>query len=678
MSSKIKNKNKKNNENKYNKDSVFDKFDITDLINNDLLIPKISIDNFFYQKEAQILQDNSNNSQNTRIIKSSTEDHLEEIITKINNNSFGIHIDELIITFPNDYKIPFINLYTPIELIGQGGFGIVLSVIDIKKKKKIAVKIILKSSHKEEFYLIEAELLQKLNHDKILKFYDVINTENYLFIFTDLCEGGSLKDFIINRYNNSNDYLIKDSECSIIIKNILQGIEYLSQNGVIHRDLKPENIMFKKKDDLNSLVICDLGIAGELKNMYSFIDGKNKCGTLTFMAPEILMDRQYDNLVDIWSTGIIMYILESGGGHPLLFKPKTKMEFIEDIKLKKEYSFPNHFPLVARNIFLKMCKYEPCFRYNVTKSLSHPWITRQNIKIPLNVIEDIMKEEKIKNFKEMLISMIFIKQFKKVFNYRIAENENEFDFVKRKLNIKKGNIVQDLYPSPFNNHCSMRKRHKSSSIRELPTLTRPNSKNDRINNYKSNFNQHKYFLKLKSFNTDKKFSMKYSMNIKNSSGTESKTNIRKSNTINIKNLSSNKKKYIKTNSKSRFTLVNLKGPYKNNNIAKFTPTLPDTLIDNNSQQIRTPVLIKKQLSRNLENSKYLTMKMKKNKENMNLNNIYNNYNVINNYSSKKVINNNCFNAPTKTNIIEPKNLFHKFTNNNIIMKNKSEYVKKLF
>ena len=142
MSSKIKNKNKKNNENKYNKDSVFDKFDITDLINNDLLIPKISIDNFFYQKEAQILQDNSNNSQNTRIIKSSTEDHLEEIITKINNNSFGIHIDELIITFPNDYKIPFINLYTPIELIGQGGFGIVLSVIDIKKKKKIAVKIL--------------------------------------------------------------------------------------------------------------------------------------------------------------------------------------------------------------------------------------------------------------------------------------------------------------------------------------------------------------------------------------------------------------------------------------------------------------------------------------------------------------------------------------------------------
>ena len=319
-----------NSKNDYIKDTVFDKFDITDLINNDLLIEKVPIEKFFYQKEIQKL---TNNSQNTQT-SSTLEDSNDELFSKINNNNFGIKIDELIITFPNDYKVPFIDLYTPINLIGQGAFGIVLSVYDIKKKKKIAVKIITKNEHKEEFYLIEAELLKKLNHDKILKFHDVINTENYLFIFTDLCEGGSLKDFIISRYNSKDDIFIKDSECSIIIRNLLQGIEYLSQNGVIHRDLKPENIMFKNINDLNSLVICDLGIAGELKDIFSYMD--DKCGTLTFMAPEILMDRQYDNLVDIWSAGIIMYILESGGCHPLLDKPKTKKRYIEDIKSKKQ------------------------------------------------------------------------------------------------------------------------------------------------------------------------------------------------------------------------------------------------------------------------------------------------------------------------------------------------------
>jgi hypothetical protein len=395
------------------------------------------------------------------------------------------------------------------------------------------------------------------------------------------------------------------------------------------------------------------------------------------MAPEILMDRQYDNLVDIWSIGIIMYILESGGGHPLLFKPKTRSEFIEDIKLKKDFYFPNHFPLVARNIFLKMCKYEPCFRYNVTKSLSHPWITRKNINIPLNVIEDFMKEEKIKNFKEMLISMIFVKQFKKIFNFRIVEteNNNEFDIVKRKLNIKKGNIAHDLYPSPFNNLYSIRKSMKSNSIRELPTLTRPSSNKDRIKNYKSNIN--KSILRLKSFNTDKKISLKHSIYSKNSSGTQSKTNIKKSNTIKIRNSIHNKKNYIKNNTKSRFKLVNLKGPYNNNNV-NLPSTIPGILIGSNSQQMRTPILLKKQLSRNFDNNKYLTMKMMKNKENININYIYNNHNVINNYSNKKVSNNNCFKAPIKMNIIEPKNLFQKSSNNNLIIKNNSEYVKKIF
>ena len=270
MSSISKDKKKKIKKNEYNKDSVFDKFDISELIKNDLIIPKIPLENFFYQNELAKLLDNSNNSQISKISVSPKE-NLDEIISKINDNNFGIHIDELILTFPNDYKIPFIDLYTPIELIGQGGFGVVISVIDRKKNIKLAAKIISKTLHEEEFYLIEAELLQKLNHEKILKFYDVINNDDYLYIFTDLCEGGSLKDFIISRYNDKNKYLLKDSECSIIIKNILQGIEYLSQNGVIHRDLKPENIMFKKKDDLNSLVICDYYVYFRIWRKSSFI-----------------------------------------------------------------------------------------------------------------------------------------------------------------------------------------------------------------------------------------------------------------------------------------------------------------------------------------------------------------------------------------------------------------------
>ena len=629
-----------NSKNDYIKDTVFDKFDITDLINNDLLIEKVPIEKFFYQKEIQKL---TNNSQNTQT-SSTIEDSNDELFSKINNNNFGIKIDELIITFPNDYKVPFIDLYTPINLIGQGAFGIVLSVYDIKKKKKIAVKIITKNEHKEEFYLIEAELLKKLNHDKILKFHDVINTDNYLFIFTDLCEGGSLKDFIISRYNSKDDIFIKDSECSIIIRNLLQGIEYLSQNGVIHRDLKPENIMFKNINDLNSLVICDLGIAGELKDIFSYMD--DKCGTLTFMAPEILMDRQYDNLVDIWSTGIIMYILESGGCHPLLDKPKTKKRYIEDIKSKKQIFFPKNFPIIARNIFLKMCKYEPCFRYDVNKLLNHPWITRENKNIPLTVIDNLLKTDKIMTFKEMLITMTFLRQIKNIFFSNSIDLGKENDIMKRKLNIKKGNLEPDLYPSPYD--CNLGIQRKiSGQINELPILTKTISKFERklkdVNT-----------VRLGKFNTAQKHHERYIFHSKNSFSYTSKSCVKKHNILYVRNVSQNK---LTTKNSAKKPICRIVNSKKNS-----TNTLN---IENNLNIMKTPILFKKQTSLKIENdSKSLTIKMMKNKENLNINYL-NNRNFINNYSSKKsceIVNPKIGN---RYGYIEPKNLFHNLALKNI-------------
>ena len=640
MSEEIKDKSTEstiNSSNDYIKDNVFDKFDISDLLNNDLSILKVPLEQFFYQKEIQKILNNSQISESTNL-----EESNDDIFYKINNNNFGIKVDELNLTFKNGYTVPFIDLYTPIDLIGQGAFGIVLSVIDIKKNKKIAVKIITKNEHKEEFYLIEAELLKKLNHEKILKFHDVINTDNYLFIFTDLCEGGSLKDFIISRYNTKDDVLIKDSECSIIIKNLLQGIEYLSQNGVIHRDLKPENIMFKNINDLNSLVICDLGIAGELKNIFSFID--DKCGTLTFMAPEILMDRPYDNLVDIWSAGIIMYILESGGSHPLLEKPKTRSRYIEDIKSKKQFYFPKEFPLIARNIFLKMCKYEPCFRYDVNKLLNHPWITRENNNIPLTVIDNLLKKDKIITFKEMLITMIFLNTIKNKLNISSIATRNEL--LKRKLSIKKNNFEQDSYPSPYN--CNLKFEKKlSASINGLKILTRTASKYER---------KHKnlHTIKLRNFNTAQKHCERYCFNSKNDFSSAPKTCIKRNNFI-IRNMSQKKLNNKDSLAKPVYRIVN----HKKNIIN----TINSEII---SKNLKTPLSIKKKSLIKIENdNRNLTIKMMRNKENLNINNLINR-NVINNYTDKKSNNRLIYSKIcNKCNFIEPKNLFHNAALKNI-------------
>lgn len=297
-----------------------------------------------------------------------------------------------------------------------------------------------------------------------------------------------------------------------------------------------------------------------------------------------------------------------------------------------------------------MCKYEPCFRYDVIKSLNHPWITRKNINIPLTVIENLEKEEKINNFKDMIISMIFLRHLKEISNIRMNENDclNKSELVKRKLHIKKGNIDYDLYPSPYNFYSIPRKK-KSNSIRELPILTRPSSKNNKI----IKGNSTKGIIKLKSFNTDKKQSIRYSIISKNSYGTQSDKDIINNNILHARNLSNNKINYKRTLTKSKLKVLNVL--CKSNNIL-LPPAIPQSFKENNEPNLRTPNLLKKKSSRNFENSKFLTSKMSKNKEN--INSLNNNYNGINNYSNKKT-SNIYFKMSLKSNLIEPKNLFHK-------------------
>ena len=393
----------------YAKDNVFDNIDITDLIKKDLLIPKTDLQHFIYKKDIN----NSNISSTSTNDASQLDKDQEEIISEINNNNhFNIEIEKLTLIYKNGYEVPFINMYTPIKLIGQGHFGLVLSVVHNETNQKMAVKIIQKKNFSDEYYLTETQLLNKLNHERVIKLYDVVDTEEYLFIFTELCQGGSLKDYIISKYNSNQNYFMKDSECSKIIKNIMQGVEYLTNNGIIHRDLKPENIMFRKENDINSLVLCDFGLAQENPGN-SFLE--TKCGTLIFMAPEVILNRPYDSLVDIWSLGIIMYIFESGGSHPFYNSSINSKIYIDLIKNKSRINFPDFFPTIARNFFLKLCKYEPFFRYNITRALNHPWIERINRKIPLTVFEDVERENKIKNFKNMLASFICLRQLKMFF-----------------------------------------------------------------------------------------------------------------------------------------------------------------------------------------------------------------------------------------------------------------------
>ena len=464
---------------KYVKDNLLDIIDISETLSKNRYIHKCPLNNFIYSSNIINLKLSHDNNENNKSIekkqevndtnnensndistdnsiknfeKSSKELKYENInFNKLNHNKFKINFMHLKLEYENDYSELFIKKYFPLEIIGTGAFGLVVSVIDIKAHQKLAVKIIDKGNLNVEgdidIISYQVKLINKLDSPRIMKIFNVLETQKYIFIFMELIEGGNLKDLIINRYlDQSTPYLFRDSECSLIMKGILESLNYLHKNNIIHRDIKPENILFKSKNDLSSVVLCDFGFAYQLEYDKYINDS---CGTTIYMAPEIFQHRGYDFLVDSFSAGIVLFELCSGGMHPFLVKGMKKKEYIEKMRNFNEvYTFSKEMPLLARNLFLKLCKCDPNFRYGTYKALKHPWITRSNqSQIPMTLLEEYNKTDKIVNFKALLatgISLIMIKNYfdmkPKILESDSTFNESMFDksiTKRKKLNINK-------------------------------------------------------------------------------------------------------------------------------------------------------------------------------------------------------------------------------------------------
>lgn len=266
-----------------------------------------------------------------------------------------------------------------ISVLGKGAFGTVLECVNLNTHHSVALKVIKKYKLTEKqllFSIQESELLRSLDHPNIVKFIDLHHTDSFLILEMELLKGKNLADLLSRKK-------LTETEAAAIMEMILRGVSHLHKVQVLHRDLKPENIMFQDLKQQN-LKITDFGLSTKY-TLEERLDQRS--GTMAYMAPEQVLLKQYSEPVDIWSCGIILYQLLTNS-HPLTSKKEDSQSFIKILQ-NIEWKFPENFPSLAKDLFLRCTRFNPLERYTANLALQHPFITRIKGKIPLSPLEEV-------------------------------------------------------------------------------------------------------------------------------------------------------------------------------------------------------------------------------------------------------------------------------------------------
>ena len=271
----------------------------------------------------------------------------------------------------------FFDYYEMLDDIGEGKFGLVKLGLHKSTQERVAIKIIKKEAMQaSDFELVKTEIdIMKLcHHPNIVRLLDHFENAEYIFIVMEYLAGGSLESYL-----KKNKFNFTEKRAAEMMFQICEGMQYLHHYGVLHRDLKPENIMMTECSDKGQIKIMDFGLSKIMGPQERVADG---FGTLSFVAPEVLVRTPYNKQIDIWSIGIILYYMLSG---TLPFDDDddneeviAKMIVFIDTKFPKE-KWKNRSDLVID--FIKQClNKDPEKRITIDELINHEWFKSFNLK----------------------------------------------------------------------------------------------------------------------------------------------------------------------------------------------------------------------------------------------------------------------------------------------------------
>ncbi len=262
------------------------------------------------------------------------------------------------------------DYYGFVKVLGEGHFGRVLLAKDHRTQESFAVKVIRKNKKELRSATLiqrEMDILRLVNHKNIVRLYDLFDTENKLYFVLECMKGGVLYEVLSKKHIH-----FSEERASHVLRDILQGLEYLHSLNIVHRDVKPENVLTTSREWPFTSKLADFGLSNFLAPITGVLD--SKVGTPYYCAREVVVNDSYGVKADMWSCGVIAFEMLSGR------KPFEGKDSIQVLCAIRDglYSFRpdewSHISAEARDFVERLICVDVDRRMSATEALSHPWI----------------------------------------------------------------------------------------------------------------------------------------------------------------------------------------------------------------------------------------------------------------------------------------------------------------
>jgi len=337
---------------------------------------------FQIEDENDISGKNNNDDSNTSLVTAPEDQHNLEgsirsftVLTPTNRElGASVQVTDALADVRTKYHVNSNEL-------GHGHYGVVRKCMDRNTNEYYAIKSIRKNKVKNiEVLKREISILKEVKHPHIIELVDVFEDPKYLHLVTELCTGGELFDRIIEKSQSLEGHY-SEHDAALIIRDILDAIAYCHSKGIVHRDLKPENFLFSTKSEGAPIKIIDFGLSRHNDANHAM---KTKVGTPYYVAPEVLR-RDYTEGCDIWSIGVISYILLCG--YPPFYGDNDAEIFNSVRSGRFDYPSPewDEISNSAKQFVSLLLQIDPEMRPTALEGMDHPWITKH---VPTSANDD--------------------------------------------------------------------------------------------------------------------------------------------------------------------------------------------------------------------------------------------------------------------------------------------------